>query len=83
MRRHEVVAFFDNDSRKHGTTLLGLPVLAPAQIDTLTIDRLLIGSMYETEIRAQLRTLGVPDDMMSLHPRGVLADLAPDSGPRA
>ena len=58
MRRHEVVAFFDNDVRKHGTTLLGLPVLAPSQIDTITIDRLLIGSMYETEIRAQLRRLG-------------------------
>jgi len=80
MRRHEVLAFLDNDSRKHGTTLLGLPVLAPSQVDTLTIDRLLIGSVYEAEIRAQLRDLGVPADMLTLHPRGVLADLSPAAG---
>ena len=80
MRRHDLVAFFDNDSRKHGTTLLGLPVLAPAQLDTLTVDRLLIGSVYEPEIRAQLRDQGVPEDMLTLHPRGVLADLSPEAG---
>ncbi len=60
--------------------MLGLPVLSPAQVDTLTIDRLLIGSVYQTEIRVQLRGLGVPEDMLSLHPRGVLADLAAESG---
>jgi hypothetical protein len=83
LRRHDVACFLDNDRTKAGGRLLGLPVLSPDQIGSLEVDRILIGSVYHAEIRGQLLALGVPPDKMSLHPRGLLADLAAESHPEA
>jgi FlaA1/EpsC-like NDP-sugar epimerase len=70
LRRHDVVCFIDNDPNKIGKTLLGLPIISPKQIDALTVDRILIGSMHRTQICNQLLSLGVPQEKMSFHSLG-------------
>ncbi len=79
LRRHDVVCFLDNDKSKIGKTLLGLPILSPSQISKLDVDRILIGSMYRTQIRNQLISLGVSPDKMSLHSIGLIVDHSVDS----
>ena len=59
-REIEVVAFLDNDVRRREMPFLGLPVLAPADLDPSAVDGLLIGSMYADAIVRQLVELGVP-----------------------
>jgi hypothetical protein len=66
LRRHDVKCFLDNDSNKIGKFLLGLPIISPSQIEELDVDRIIIGSIYQAQIRNQLVSLGVSPDRMSL-----------------
>ena len=79
LRRHDVVCFLDNDRTKAGGRLLGLPVLSPDQIGAprrgAHPDRQRVSHRNPRPALA----LGVPPDKLSLHPRGVLADLAAES----
>jgi len=61
----EVLAFADNDIRKHGTVLDGIAVIAPTEIFNYAPERVVIASMYEEEIRQQLeKELGLPPLMV-------------------
>jgi lipopolysaccharide cholinephosphotransferase len=54
---------FDNDKRKWGKTLCGVPVLSPARIPEMKGPgaRLIVISVYHVEIGEQLRNMGVDD----------------------
>ena len=59
-RGKKAIAFSDNDPKKHGSTLSGLPVVAPNEILQRPYDKVLIASSYYPEIFNQLVDLGVP-----------------------
>lgn len=52
----EVVAFADNNNKLHGQKVLGIPVIAPAQIGTeaCMFDTVLVASIYYFPIKQQL-----------------------------
>lgn len=52
--RCRVVAFVDNDPRKHGTTFMRRSVVAPSALRTLSWSRVYIASMYSDAIYRQL-----------------------------
>lgn len=56
LRDAHLVGFSDNDTRKQGITFRGLPVVPPAEIESLQPDVILISSnAYQDEIYRQLR----------------------------
>jgi glycosyltransferase involved in cell wall biosynthesis len=66
LRRHDVKCFIDSDLNKIGKFLLGLPIISPGRIKELDVDRIIIGSIYQAQIRNQLVSLGISPDRMSL-----------------
>lgn len=52
--RCHVLAFVDNDPKKHGTKVFGRRVIGPADLAGLPIDRIYIASMHTRQISAQL-----------------------------
>jgi len=57
----DVVAFADNDERKHGTMLHGRPIWSAAQLAASSEwDRVVIASQWHAEIAAGLVCLGIP-----------------------
>lgn len=58
----EVVAFCDNDPRKWGSRLHGLPVVAPDEIGSLAWDEVVISCTSTYPVYRQLLDLGVPED---------------------
>ena len=58
-QKAEVVCVLDNDPRKHGTTLAGVPVCAPSKATEAGVDQILIASIHSVEIFDQLLALGV------------------------
>lgn len=59
--QYQVIAFVDNDQSKHGTSIFGLPVKSPAEINELHPETIFIGSCYVDEIGKQLTgDLGIP-----------------------
>lgn len=66
-----VVAFLDNDRKKAGSKIEGIPVYIPDKIvlENLEFDYIVIASVYgDREIREQLREMGVTDDKMIARP---------------
>lgn len=55
-----VAMFLDNDPRRTGTTLLGVPVLSAATFDPGAVDLVVVGSMDATAIVGQLLRRGLP-----------------------
>ena len=55
-----VVAFTDNDAKKHGSLFLNRPVIPPADLLDHEFDGILIASQYFFPILQQLLKLGVP-----------------------
>lgn len=55
----KVVAFADNDARKHGTLVHGLPVLSAEELVSSSIDGVVLASMFAADIRTQLLSLGL------------------------
>jgi SAM-dependent methyltransferase len=65
----KVVGFVDNNQALYGTTLLGLPVFAPAELARLGFDRVVIASMYYPEIRRQLmQECGMAESRIEIAP---------------
>lgn len=68
----EIIAFFDNDKEKHGTSIKGIPVYEP-EIDLLmqlNYDYIVIASVYgKWQIREQLYKMGVTDEKIRLYTR--------------
>lgn len=56
----DAVWFADNNASQQGTTVLGLEVIAPADIPSRDVDAVVIGSMSRDPILKQLLALGVP-----------------------
>lgn len=62
-KRHQVLAFLDNDPAKQGAPLCGLPVLSPRILTSLepdSYDAIVVTSSFYPEIAKQLVELGVP-----------------------
>jgi hypothetical protein len=81
---NDIVAFFDNNPAKHGTTFCGRPVHSLAALASFEFDRVVIGSMFAGEIMSQLTTLGVDsarivllDQMVALGARSATASRPP------
>lgn len=61
LRAHDIgiLALCDNDQKKHGTEIDGLPVISPAQLSRYGGVPVLIASEWGRDISLQLRDLGV------------------------
>lgn len=62
----EVVAFADNAASRQGTTFLGRPIIAPADLLNRDFDRIVVASHAWRQIVPQLRSLGVPTGRVEL-----------------
>lgn len=62
----QILGFVDNDEKKQGESLRGLPILSPGQLSGMEFDRLVIASMYVDSILAQLVALHVPSSKLVL-----------------
>lgn len=54
-KEYEVLAFADNDSKKHGAKIQNIPVISPSEISTLSPDKILIASEFFEQIQQQLK----------------------------
>ncbi len=61
-----VVGLCDNDSRKHGTTVLGHHVYAPDAIEGLDFEYVVVTTRLGEEIRNQLVEMGMDRDRVLL-----------------
>ncbi len=61
-----ILGFVDNDKKKQGETLHGLPIFSPGQISGMEFDRVVIASMYVDSILTQLVSLNVPSSKIVL-----------------
>lgn len=63
----EVLAFIDNDTRKHGTTIQGIPVLSADHILASGAEVVCVASCFVKEIVEQLtHRLGLPENMIQV-----------------
>lgn len=52
--QYKLVAFADNDPKKHGQTLIGYPILSAKELRDTPIDKIVIASTYGLQIHRQL-----------------------------
>lgn len=52
--RREFLAYVDNDTKKHGTTIEGLLVISPDEIKNYTYDEIVITTQWANEVKKQL-----------------------------
>lgn len=62
----EVIAFWDNDSKKWGTFFEQIEIRDPRDHHTSDFDYVVIASSYESEIRLQLMQYGIENSILSL-----------------
>jgi glycosyltransferase involved in cell wall biosynthesis len=65
-RTRDVVAFADNDRKKHGTSVLGKPVIGVPQLAGMEYDRVVIASVHASEIKRQLFAAGIASDRIEV-----------------
>jgi len=61
-----IIAFSDNDAKKHNTKFLDIEVVSPLDILNLDYDEIMISSMYDEEIFEQLIQMGIKKDLISV-----------------
>lgn len=62
-REYRVNAFIDNNKEIQGSSVLGIPVIAPEEVEKYNFDIIILSTaIYETEMKAQLISLGVLED---------------------
>ena len=67
---YDVVAFADNNPKKHGTVFHGKPVVPPTKIREFSFEQIIVASMWFQDIRSQLiEQLGFPDDLIRSIPK--------------
>ena len=67
---YDIVAFADNDPKKHGTLFHDRPVVAPARIRDFSFEHLIIASMWFADIRNQLvEQFGFSEDLIRPIPK--------------
>ncbi|MDU0355713.1 LicD family protein [Paraglaciecola aquimarina] len=54
---YDVLAFVDNDSKKYGANIEGIPIVSPTDIAALAPDKILIASEFFEQIEKQLHQL--------------------------
>jgi hypothetical protein len=54
---YDVLAFTDNDSKKQGTKIEGIPIISPSEIAALKPNKILIASEFFEQIQGQLTQL--------------------------
>lgn len=57
----QIIAFLDNDIKKQGSFLDGIIIDSPANIHKYQFDYVILVGKYYTEMRSQLRSLGVDE----------------------
>ena len=71
---YRVLGFCDNDPLKHGQSIAGQTVFAPAQLADLRYDLILVASMFGQEIKAQLvAQWGIPETKIRFAPKSALS----------
>lgn len=61
LRDYNIVAIFDRDKKKQGTTLAGIPVKKPSALSSMEIEHMFVlNEGYENEIRHDLQKLRFP-----------------------
>lgn len=68
--KNEIIAFFDNDEEKTGSTVDGVLVYKPTKstLEKLDFDQIVIASVYgKWEIKKQLKELNVVDEKIEFH----------------
>ena len=65
--QYEVLAFVDNDSKKHGANIQSIPIISPSDIATLQPDKIVIASEFFEQIQQQLEQL-VPQIVVEVLP---------------
>lgn len=60
----DIVAFIDNDAKKHGKYLDGIKIYSPEYISDISYDKIVIMSWKIEAMRTQLLSMEVPDDMI-------------------
>jgi len=55
----EVIAFSDNDAKKHGTSLDGITIVKPADIPGMDYDFIIIASVHAPAILRQLEDMEI------------------------
>lgn len=68
-----IIAFLDNNEKKIGKQVDGLPILHPKEICNLEYDEVIIMSSYAYEIKNQLLELGVRLEQIISYPYGGMA----------
>lgn len=69
---NEILAFFDNDEAKAGSSVEGIPVYKPEKklLEHWTYDYIVAASVYgKWQMKEQLQRMGVPDDKIRFHAR--------------
>ena len=64
LKEYNILALLDNSARKQGTTLDDCPIVSPKEGIKLEYEFIIILSIYDKEIREQLLTLGVNNDLI-------------------
>ena len=64
LEEYNILALLDNSARKQGTTLDDCPIVSPKEGIKLEYEFIIILSIYDREIREQLLTLGVNNDLI-------------------
>lgn len=67
--RYEIVAYIDNDERKHLSRLCGLEIFPPAELNRFAGCDVLIAARFPYPIVAQLRTMGIANPVYIFDPR--------------
>jgi hypothetical protein len=64
---YDVLAFVDNDSKKHDSSIQNIPIISPSDIASFSPDKILIASEFFEQIQVQLKLL-VPEIMVEVLP---------------
>ncbi len=69
LNRNTVICLSDNDSKKWGLQIMGIPVVSPQEMVRFDLDAIAIANAnYVTEIKKQLEELGVPENKICIAP---------------
>ena len=69
LNQNTVICLSDNDSKKWGLQIMGIPVVSPQEMAQLDLDAIVIANAnYVTEIKKQLEELSVPENEICIAP---------------
>ncbi|SLM30897.1 hypothetical protein MTBBW1_2510015 [Desulfamplus magnetovallimortis] len=63
-KTHDILCFVDNDSQKQKNKFLNKNVISPDEIKDLNWDKIMIASIYSSEIKYQLIEMGIQESLI-------------------